>query len=319
MDRSNRSRKARSTPSNMPPSRLAYGPLLILLWAGSLEATEFGGDIAHVTIDADYPGGNIVVERVEGNTVYLRPDLRDTEGWWFYWNFRVRGAQGRVLTFQFSGGNPVGVRGPAVSIDEGRTWSWMGPEVGSDASFTYTLAADVEEVRFCLAAPYQEKDLHRFLAQHQGNPNLRVEELCRTPHGRSVERLHVGRLDGSPPFRILVTARHHACEMMASYVLEGLLAAALAETDDGRWIRENVEVLAIPFVDKDGVEEGDQGKNRKPRDHNRDYAGMSIHPSVVALRTFVPNWSGGRLCATFDLHCPYIRGPHNEVIVSQWV
>ncbi|MBN1510956.1 MAG: peptidase M14, partial [Phycisphaerae bacterium] len=60
--------------------------------------------------------------------------------------------------------------------------------------------------------------------------------------------------------------------------------------------------------------DGDQGKNRRPRDHNRDYLGKSIYPSVAALRTFVPNWSHGKLRAAFDLHCPYIRGIHNEVI-----
>ncbi len=96
--------------------------------------------------------------------------------------------------------------------------------------------------------------------------------------------------------------------------MEGVLETVLADNDDGYWFRRNVEILAIPFMDKDGVEEGDQGKNRIPRDHNRDYIGQSVHASVAALRTFVPNWSNGRLAAAFDLHCPYISGPHNEVI-----
>jgi hypothetical protein len=101
---------------------------------------------------------------------------------------------------------------------------------------------------------------------------------------------------------------------MASYVLEGFLAAALDDTKDGRWFRDNVEVLAIPFVDKDGVEAGDPGKNRKPYDHNRDYKGESIYPSVAAIRSLVPFWSRGRLSVAIDLHCPWIRGPHNEVL-----
>ncbi len=314
MDRSDRSHVVLGISAHLLRLGLFCGVLLIPLWAGNSGAQEAGGDIPRVTVDADYPGGNIVAERIDGDTVHLRPDLRDTEGWWFYWNFGVRGAQGRTLTFQFHGGGPVGVRGPAVSTDDGRTWSWLGSEAATETSFTFTFADDAQEVRFCLGMPYQAEDLRRFLTRHRGNPHLRVEELCRTPHGRLVEKLHVGRLDGTPRFRVLVTARHHACEMMASYALEGLLAAALAETDDGRWIRENVEILAIPFMDKDGVEEGDQGKNRKPRDHNRDYDGTSVHPSVAALRRYVPEWSGGRLYAAFDLHCPYIRGPHNEVI-----
>jgi len=82
----------------------------------------------------------------------------------------------------------------------------------------------------------------------------------------------------------------------------------LAETDDGKWLRENVEVLVVPFMDKDGVEDGDQGKNCKPRDHCRDYAGESLFPSVGTLRTLIPEWSAGRLHIALDLHCPGSRG-----------
>jgi len=62
------------------------------------------------------------------------------------------------------------------------------------------------------------------------------------------------------------------------------------------------------------VEDGDQGKNRKPHDHNRDYGATCIYPSVQALRVFIPRWSKGRLRVALDLHCPWIRGPQHEVI-----
>ena len=38
-----------------------------------------------LSIDSSFPGGNIVVDRIEGDQVYLQQDLRDTEGYWFYW------------------------------------------------------------------------------------------------------------------------------------------------------------------------------------------------------------------------------------------
>ncbi len=259
-------------------------------------------------IDADYPGGNIILERIEGDTVYLRQDLRDTEGWWFYWNFRVRGVTGRTLRFVFTNKNPIGVRGPAVSTDAGRTWAWLGTEKVKAASFSYVFPPDIREVRFCFAIPYQQSDLQRFLARHADCTNLTVRQLCRTRHDRGVERIHVGRLDGRVRFRVLLTARHHACESIASYALEGLLDAVLAETDDGLWFRRNVEIMAVPFMDKDGVEEGDQGKNRRPHDHYCDYIEKGIYPSVTALRTFVPDWSKGKLRVALDLHCPYIKG-----------
>ena len=114
---------------------------------------------------------------------------------------------------------------------------------------------------------------------------MRAEVLCTTAKGREAERLRFGRLDGAPAQRVLLTARHHACESLASYALEGLIAEALGPSDEARRMRESVEFAAIPFVDKDGVEDGDQGKNRKPRDHNRDYDGESVHATSRSSTT----------------------------------
>lgn len=40
--------------------------------------------------------------------------------------------------------------------------------------------------------------------------------------------MRVGRLDGKAEHRVLLTSRHHCCEMMATYSLEGLLETVLA-------------------------------------------------------------------------------------------
>jgi hypothetical protein len=269
---------------------------------------------AEVKVDADYPGGNIILEKIEGDTITLRQDIRDTRGWWFYWNFRVKGAAGRTMTIRFTDRNPIGVRGPAMSADKGLTWKWLGRKAVRGASFTCAFPAGADEVRFCFAMPYQEADLKRFLKKYSENKHLVVKELCRTRKDRAVELLRAGLLDAQPAHRVLLTCRNHACEMMAGYVLEGVLETVLSDTGDGRWFQKNVDILAIPFMDKDGVEDGDQGKNRKPRDHNRDYDAKSIYPSVRALMKLAPKWSDGKLALALDLHCPYISGRHNEVI-----
>ena len=265
-------------------------------------------------IDTAFPGGNAVVEAVDGDEIRLRQDLRDTAGDWFYWHVRVRGAAGRALTFRFTKGNVIGVLGPAVSLDGGATWSWLGREAVDGQAFRYAVPAGAQEVRFCVSIPYLEKDLRAFLDRHRGSPFLKEETLCASKKGRPIERLRAGRLDGAAPHRVLLTARHHACEMIASYVLEGILEQVLAGDEDGRRLRETTEICAIPFMDKDGVEDGDPGKNRRPRDHNRDYDGESIHPSTRALREWAPGWADGRLRAAIDLHCPTLRGKYNETI-----
>jgi hypothetical protein len=259
-----------------------------------------------LTVDAGIPAGNIVVEGVAGDEVRVRQDLRDTEGDWFWWCFRARGAGNRAVRFQFTGSDVMGTRGPAVSTDGGWNWRWLGRGAVEGKGFTYRFDPKAAETQFAFAMPYTERNLRRFL---KGRGGIRGETLCVTRKGRAAERLRFGAA-GASAMKVLLTARHHCCECMASYALEGLMEAAL----DDRWLRSAVSFAAIPFVDKDGVEDGDQGKNRRPRDHNRDYDGESVHATVRALREWAPQWSGGRLAFALDLRCPWIRGDHNEDI-----
>lgn len=261
-------------------------------------------------IGSNYECGNIIVDKIESDVVYLRQDLRDTKGWWFYWNFEAKVTTPKTVTFKFTDGNPIGSMGPAVSTDRGLNWSWLGAESVSDSSFKYTFKGDGKNVRFCFTIPYPA----RYVYQGPSSANVETQELCKSRKGRAVPMWRFGKLDGECLHRIMITARHHACESIASFVLEGIIEAVYADTPEGKWFRENVEVAAVPFVDFDGALDGDQGKNRKPHDHNRDYGGESIYPAVKAIREFVPQWSDGKLIATFDLHCPWIRGSHEETI-----
>lgn len=273
-----------------------------------------------LSIDADFPSGNIIVDRVDGDDVFLRQDLRDTSGWWFYWSFRVSQAAGRTLRFHFTNKNVLGPQGPAYSLDRGAAWSWLGSKRSNTEQtppkdgFLFRFPTDAAEVRFCFAVPYVESDLRQFLDRRQQSSALKTGILCRTAKGRPAEVLYLGRLDGQGQYHLAFTCRHHACESVASYVLEGLMDSVLGEDATGRWFREHAASAVIPFVDKDGVEGGDQGKNRKPHDHNRDYAGGSIYPTVAAIKRLLPEWSNGRLDMAIDLHCPSINDSEVQFI-----
>ncbi len=266
---------------------------------------------AEIRVDAQMPAGNIVCERVEADQVYLHQERRGSTTWWFYWAFRVRGAEGRRLTFHFTDGEPVGTRGPAVSNDQGITWHWLNKDF-TTRSFTYVFAPAETEVWLAFGMVYTQRDWERFIARFDGSPFLEKGQLTVTRKGRKVEKLRLGCIRSEPRYRLLLTARHHCCEMMASYVLEGIIEGVLTDGETSKWLRENVEFLVIPFMDKDGVEDGDQGKNRAPRDHNRDYDGASVHVETAAMREQVPTWAGDKLAVALDLHCPWIRGEYNE-------
>ena len=101
---------------------------------------------------------------------------------------------------------------------------------------------------------------------------------------------------------------------MANYVMEGIIKSILSDDSRMKEFRKSVELWFIPFVDKDGVEDGDQGKGRAPRDHNRDYNNESLYCSTSAIRQQVPDWSEGKLTMAIDIHCPAIKGDYNEFI-----
>ena len=267
-----------------------------------------------ILIDSNFPGGNIILEGMDGNNIRLRQDLRDTEGHWFYWCFRVRGAAGKSLNFHFSTAKWVAARGPAVSLDQGESWRWLGAESVSGQCFSYTFPKDADDVRFSFALPYQQSHLERFLSRYKSEPHLRKETLCVTRKGRLVERLRLNNPSSGAKRKVIITARHHCCEMIANYAIEGIIETALSDSDAGRWYRSAVDLAVIPFVDKDGVEDGDQGKNRRPRDHGRDYAPPHVHVETEAIIRYVDEWSPGGMDIALDLHCPYIRGTWNENI-----
>lgn len=175
-------------------------------------------------------------------------------------------------------------------------------------SFTYHFTAG-QKVRFSVAIPYLQRDLESFLSPYGANANLTKSVLTGSLKGRAVELLQIGS-PGPTVKAVLVTARHHACETMASYVLEGFLKAALADTPDGLAFRNAYVLYCVPFVDKDGVEEGDQGKGRNPHDHNRDYGPTNLYPEVRAIQEL---GEAKNIQFLLDFHCPTLRGVDHQV------
>ncbi len=247
-----------------------------------------------MVIHQDFTGGNIRVVRQEGHRIWLENELRDTVGDWFYWAFCVEGAMGQTLTFYF-GEKRLGYFGPAVSHDL-VNWEWLESRDGN--SFTYTFSAKEERVYFAHHMLYHPDRFERFCGDH----GLEAGEFCVSEKGRRVPFTEFGEGDRW----ILLTARHHACESTGNYVLEGVLKELLSVgAPDG------FRILCVPFMDYDGVVDGDQGKNRNSHDHNRDYEpeGEAVYGSVRALRTFILEH---QVEFGFDFHSPWHLGGNND-------
>jgi len=270
-----------------------------------------------VFIDADFPGGNIIVDEISDDTVRLHQDLRDTTIWWFYWSFRVRNAEARTIRFELTDGNVFSPAGPCFSPND-TVWQWLGLDCTDGDSFTYTFGTDLHETFFAFCPTYTESNLRCFLQDHS---YVISSILTTSEQERSVELLSIPAAD--PKMSLLITARHHACESVANYVLEGILKEWGNGTADSTWLLDNVDLYAVPFVDKDGVENGDQGKMRAPHDHWQDYSQSPGYASVRAIQSLCNNLRAP-LGLAVDLHCPWIRGEHAESILllepeSNWL
>lgn len=305
--------------------------LLVLGMCGKSNSAE-----PIVAISTDFPGGNVTVVRNDGATVELSPDLRGGRNW-FYWCFEATAIHAGKVTFKFPEkvagfrNGAVGFQGPAVSEDGGKSWRWRGSneQLTSADNFSWAFTKPGQQVRLAVTIPYTQANFDAFAKQYQQNPHFRLSTLTRTRSGRKVELVQVGK-PGDGRRAVLMTCRHHACETIASFLLEGIMSTAVSDTETGRKFREHFVLYIVPFVDKDGVEDGDQGKNRAPHDHNRDYGEGSIYRSVQAIKMLGVE---KKINALLDLHCPtlvmdihqrfYFVGPrdapaNNEAIVEQF-
>lgn len=248
-------------------------------------------------IHSDFTGGNIQILKMEETDIYIRNEIRDSTQDWFYWAFCVEGAQGTTMTFHFDK-KWIGYYGPAISHDL-KTWHWLGAEDESRVSdqFTYTFAAEEDCVYFAHDMLYHPAQFQDFCQSIE----LEVQSLCTSEAGNEVPYVRMG--SGSET--ILLTARHHACEATGNYVLEGVLEELYREEIPG------LQVIAVPFVDYDGVVKGDQGKARAPWDHNRDYQPEqeAIYSTVRRIRQIA---SEETIRYAFDFHSPWHNGKQND-------
>lgn len=257
-------------------------------------------------IYSDFPGGNIdIVEKGEDGAK-IRQQCRNSD-WWFYWNFGVRGAEGGTLTFEFAdSGDVIGSRGPAASLDGGKTWKWLGARgvkrEKNSSSFEFAFPADAKDVRFAFCLPYMPSDFDAFA---KSAPDIKKNPLCKTRKGRENFAYSLGNPDGK--IKIFLTSRHHACENTGTFAMQGILEEFLKKGGAAEKLLKDAEIVAIPFIDLDGVLDGDQGKGRKPHDHNRDYSESPIYPSVAAFqKLYNAKAEKAETVIALDLHSPFM-------------
>ena len=317
---------------NLNPATLSYKEVLDISVKKTVTPSEPGVDkMEDVTIDTAFPGGGVIVVSKEENVITLDQDLSQCipeEYHWFYWNFKVTSQSDRLVKFNFKWASSIGDGGVLYSTDGDKTWNYLGRTNNSHQYFTYQLKAG-ETVHFACALPYQYADLQAWLQELEAlNSSLISVDYDFAKTGFETftqEQINAGLANpnndgkvynipmitlGNPdaPKYLFFTARMHACETVASFVLEGVVNDfAKLPADDPFW--DEYCIYVVPMMDVEGVENGDQGKNRAPHDHNRDWAeGEELYNVTKAVKAFVNDLTAAdkKLDVFIDFHCPYL-------------
>ena len=248
-------------------------------------------------IHANFECGNIQFINQDGNEIFLTNEMRGTiRDSAYYWAFCVEGAAGKTLNFHLDH-EWVGPYGAAVSHDL-INWHWSESSLDG-ASFSYTFSPDEDRVYFAHDLLYTPSRLCSLLNELKITPFT----VCRTLRGRDVPAFKIG--NGSK--NIILSSRHHACESPGSYVLEGMIREYIKNPIP------DTNLFVLPIVDFDGVTEGEQGKDRDPHDHNRDYIEGNIYPEVGAIIDYA---SDKEITYAVDFHSPSHRvGRSNRIFV----
>jgi murein tripeptide amidase MpaA len=223
-------------------------------------------------IDADFDGGNILVETVSEASADLRI-RQDANGPWFQWfYFRVRGAAGKALTLRIlnagASSYPDGWPGYRACVSaDGETW--RRTETGfEDGVLEIRYAADADTVWFAYFAPYDLARHERLLARVGAAPGARGDVVGASVDGRAIHRLTLG----TGPRQVWILGRQHSGETMASWWMEGAFDRLLDPRDEvAAALLATAQVHVVPIVNIDGAARGHLRGNAAGLDLNRQW------------------------------------------------
>jgi murein tripeptide amidase MpaA len=244
-----------------------------------------------IVIDAAFDSGNIVVERIDGATAFLRI-RRDTEADFYQWfHFRVAGAEGRELELKVGGLNgsayPGGWPGYRACVSEDRAW-WGRAETSfdpkeGDGTLTIRHAPVSDIAWFAYFAPYSMERHHDLVSEAAASEGVAYRCLGHSIDGRPIDCLVMG--EGEVP--VWLYARQHPGESMAEWWMEGALDMLCDPADPvARVLRQRCRLHVVPNCNPDGSASGHLRTNARGVNLNREWAEPSAErsPEVLAIR-----------------------------------
>jgi hypothetical protein len=260
-----------------------------------------------IRMASDFENGNglLVQSDFKRNVVSFLPAVksRDRDLIWFHFvlsGFRKDTVFTLRLPFQKASFAPD----PILIQDQDQWHRVSAEENGFYKTYRYLCRGD--SIRVATGVPYSPGHLNQFLEKFSGKPGWTQEVLCTTEGGRPVPMLRFQPPGGKPKGTIFLIARQHAFEAPSGFFMEGALSAWLEDSPEGRELRRQYALLAVPMMDVDNVDLGATGKDQFPRDINRDWVDHPHWKGVAAVQALLrQSETKTPLLAAFDFHAPY--------------
>jgi len=195
--------------------------------------------------------------------------------------------------------------------------------------YSFTSLEIQQGVFFAFTFPYTHSDCLNFLTNLENHQDpsiylkrdilthslnrLRIDSLILTKNNTKAPQILLNHsLNRSFLFAnkrfIVLSARVHAAETPASFMLQGLINSLL-RTDDpvSQILLENFVFVVVPMLNPDGIQNGHYRMDAKGRDLNRSYINYveepEEYPSTYALMETIKYLNGtGNLAMYLDFH-----------------
>jgi hypothetical protein len=303
--------------------------LLFLLGRFSLCSQPAGpaGDAPQLRIRSDFPGGSAKVLGIDpdNNTIHITPADDPKRGFPCWWYFRLDGVNTNLpLTLEVTANQGIVQTGEpgktrefpadyslpeyaAFSMD-GTNWEHTRRGERRGKQMTYHVAAAKSTFWLAWGPPFTLKDANQLIEQACArSPYASSFVLARTRGGRPVPGLRVAQpgAAGSPRYGVWIQARQHAWESGSSWVAQGFVDWLVSNDPAAETLRQKADIVVIPIMDVDSVEEGQGGKEQVPHDQDEDWHPQPFFPEVAAgMKSLYALAKAGRLDLLLDLHNP---------------
>ncbi len=188
-------------------------------------------------------------------------------------------------------------------------------------SYDFTFPYDNDEIYFANCIPYTYTDLMRQLNEYQKYENSKYpffhrNTLCQTLSGNDIDyitinntftNLNISNMNSTQNFEnlkhisekkegVVLIGRQHPSETVGSWALNGAIDFLLSESDEAKYLRDNMIFKIIPMINVDGVIAGNTRTSLAGCDLNRRWSNPNeyLHPEIYFAKNLIMKFNSQR-------------------------